>query len=148
MHVIQRGSFIDPEPSRDKPKKPVYQVWHDKNWNRAFGIAPHAPEPVFPRDYYHVANVAAKSAFHAVELTTDANHDLMAPRPLVENLGGLDRDTGKGDVIVTPSGKPYRFEGETFTALTPEGAQEKAVGGRRPEDYARTRSTNDHTLEK
>lgn len=101
--------------------KPAYQVWHDKEWVRRQGDA-----AKFPDDFERVADVHAETASDAVILTTDVNHDLLAPRPLVR--GDPDRDTQPGDVIVTSSGKPYQIQANyTFKELAVEQSYEQML---------------------
>jgi hypothetical protein len=98
-------------------KKP-YQVWHDIGWiNQVLGGYPPSR---FPDDYVHVASVKADGLRHAVELTTDkgsipeGNLIPWETNPGVQSFSRMNRNTDTGDVIVTPSGKPYRLEGNVF----------------------------------
>lgn len=103
-------------------KAETYQVWHDNGWpqsriNQTLGGWPASQ---FPEAYSLVATVKAVSHKQVVDLTTDKGSILnntsipWETNPDVQSFSPYQRDTTNGDVIVAPSGQPYRVEGESF----------------------------------
>ncbi len=114
-------------------EKQTYQVWHDRGWpqsriNQTLGGWPPSQ---FPDDYFHAANVQADGLREVVEKTTHIGHLLRSDPPFQpwDTKDGVEsftpkpfspRETDAGDVIVSPSGQPYRYEGNTFKEIKAE----------------------------
>jgi hypothetical protein len=106
-------------------EKKFYQVWHDLGWpqSRINQMLGGHPPSRFPDDYVHVADVKADGLRQAVELTTDKGSILSGTdiawerNKEVKSFHVGNRDTDRGDVIVTPSGQPYRYEGDVFKEI-------------------------------
>lgn len=99
-----------------KDGRKTYQVWHIKD-EVYYDRTERCAEAQFPRDYAHVANARANSLEETVHISSNVNHDLMAPRPYLDDWTDLHRDTNTGDVIVDPSGRPYRVAYDHFKEI-------------------------------
>ncbi len=120
-------------PAKEEPGKGTYQVWHDTSWpNSRIAHLIAGPEPRFPDDYAHVANVQAASLNQAMSLTEHGNILSGGGRnwtknPEVQALVDIPRSTAVGDVIVDPQAKAHRFDGNGFSEIRHEEREANSV---------------------
>jgi hypothetical protein len=104
--------------------KPPYQVWLNTT------LLPKQREAKaylsFPAGYHHFANVKADSLTQVVAVMNNSLSIFSPDFRQWEKDNGVQtflpgvvaRDIGRGDVIVTPAGQPYRYDGESFKRMS------------------------------